>query len=66
MNSIIILLIVTVCGDPTEVIGYLPDNGKVAYINVEDDPWHSVALKMVDTYPENIYELTKEVPTVCS
>lgn len=65
LAHIMVLGIVTVCGDPIEVITLDTSNKTVEIMPIIDDVSEAMTKKMMKTYDKNILEITRMVPGVC-
>ena len=64
--ELVIIAIITACGDPIEIITFSPDESKVEIVKVTHPALTSLAHKLKNQFKENIIEITEQTETVCS
>ena len=66
LPELILIAIITVCGDPIEIVTFSPEEKKVEIVRVTHPSLTTLGHKLKRQFKENIIEITEQTETICS
>jgi len=64
--EIILIAVITACGDPIEIVTFSPEEKKVEIVRVTHPHLTKLGYELKSQFKENIIEITEQTSGICS
>ena len=66
LPELVLIAIITACGDPIEIVTFSPSESKVEIVRVTNPVLTKLGYELKSRYKENIIEITEQTSGICS